>query len=102
MFARRKELMQQLQEANDGTQILEITILLLFQQTRNVVICGKHITRVCLNQLLQEKKKIPSEVRENLIRLQSLLQSSALVPSDLLETIKAYGCSKDISTFGEG
>ena len=100
MFSRRKELTLQLQEATDAKEIFELAIILLFQQTRGIVICGDEITRVVLIELLRGKK-IPSKVKQNFEQTSLLFQNGKAVPDELIAFVKNCGLSKDISAYVE-
>jgi hypothetical protein len=98
MFARRKELTLQLQDATESKQILELAIILLFQQLRGIVVFGEEVTGIIFKQLMREKK-IPSNVKSSFQHVSLLLQNGEEIPEKLLTIIKGCGLSKDISSY---
>ncbi len=122
MFSRRKELTAQLQAAANIGKIYDISIMLLYQQMRNMIIrvdsCNdsksisyksreeKCIIKVALKHLFNsssEKKRIPLQVKENFDQVSSLLLQNSSdeledIPENLTLMIKGFGLSKDITS----
>lgn len=96
LFARRQELTAALEKASDPTEVLELTVMLLFQQLRGLVVAGPYLTGPFL-QLLCRDKKLPESVA---ISLQLLAKQIRLHEEQLdeenLEKVKACGLSRDI------
>lgn len=96
LFARRQRLLRLLEEApdDDATTVLDLTILLLFQQVKNLVAFGTSLYPDILT-LLTAERKIAEEVAQALTSLAESAESA--VDTALIKTIRECGLSKDIS-----
>jgi len=125
MFSRRKELSTQLQGATSAEKIYDLSIMLLYQQLRSMIVrvdsCNdsnsrsynneeeRCIIKVILRHLFDngnEKKKIPLQVKEHFDQASSLLfqgcsnevKGNIDLPENLVQKLKDCGLSKDISS----
>jgi hypothetical protein len=96
LFARRQKLTKSLEATNDPEAVLELSIMLLFQQVKSFVVCGKHLMGPILN-LLTKERKITEEVASLLRKMADAIQSGAEVDEGLERAVKACGLSRDIS-----
>jgi E3 UFM1-protein ligase 1 len=95
VFARRQELTATLEKASDPAEVLELTIMLLFQQLRGLVVAGPYLTGPIL-QLLCKDKKIPESVAVSLQLLAKQIRCEEQVDEGNLVKVKTCGLSKDI------
>jgi hypothetical protein len=96
LFARRQELTNALGSTSDGESVLELTIMLLFQQIRGLTASGPHLTGSIL-KLLCHEKKIPEAISALLVKLAKQCVADALVDDDLVAKVKACGLSRDVT-----
>lgn len=96
LFGRRQELTKALEASNEPQAVLELCIMLLFQQVKSVVVSGKHLMGPILD-LLAKERKIPEEVSTILLRMADVIRSGAEVDKGLVRAVKACGLSRDIS-----
>jgi hypothetical protein len=96
LFARRQALTRQLERAEGADAVLELTIMILFQQVKSIVVGGDHLRGAILD-LLRKEKKMPEEVGNALGNLAEKINKGDQVNSDLLEAVRACGLSRDIS-----
>jgi len=103
MFIRRKELTARLEEADDLVQVLELTMMLLFQQSRGMaVVCGDGTRDTLLLLLAKDTKKIPASVAKKLLEASSSIQSKQdATCKDLLKVVKSFGMSRDITKYAK-
>lgn len=80
--------------ADDAATVLDLTILLLFQQVKNVVAFGSSLYPEIL-QLLTKERKINDDVADVLTKLSEAVESA--VDSALVETVRECGLSRDIA-----
>lgn len=88
--------MQLLEASDNAGDVLDFTIMLLFQQVKNMVVSGKHLRNEILKLLVSERK-ISEDVSALLMNLKMAVAEGDGVDSALLETVKACGISRDIS-----
>jgi hypothetical protein len=98
LFARKQGLTGLLSAATDPEQILEYTIMILFQQVRQVVVNGSLLRGPILTALTQEKK-IPDPVSMALQKLNDAIDTKKAdsIDEELLELVKGCGMSRDIT-----
>ena len=80
--------------ADDAIAVLDLTILLLFQQVKNVVAFGSSLYPDILKLLIQERK-IDEEVGGLLEKLSECAESAA--DAALVEKVRECGLSRDIA-----
>lgn len=100
LFNRRQHLIQLLQSTIDPEAVLELTIMILFQQIRQVVVFGSLIRGPILSILLEERK-ISDPVRTVLRTMAAKLQDEGpgSVEEELLSKVKEFGLCRDIAKF---
>lgn len=100
MFTRRRGLTAQLESADaNAREVLELTIMLLFQQIKGIVVAGDELIDTVLG-ILCEEKKISEEVKNKLLLMYEhvkLAGGDKDIPDDLIASIKGCGLSRDIS-----
>lgn len=97
LFSRRQRLLQLLEESADAGNVLDFTIMLLFQQVKNVVVLGRHLRTDILKYLVTERK-IGEDVASALTELaKAISEEAGEVSSTLVDTVKACGLCRDIS-----
>jgi hypothetical protein len=96
LFTRRKALTEQLEATNDPNEVLELTIMLLFQQVKSLVVSGPLLTGAILT-LLQKERKISDSISKLLQDLANTLSGDSKPSGALLTAVKACGLSRDIS-----
>lgn len=89
-------LTEQLEAENEPRAVLELTIILLFQQVKNMVVSGPLLTGPILS-LLQRERKISESVAKELQRLADAVSADATPDGRLVASVKACGLSRDIS-----
>ncbi len=97
LFARKKELKAQLQDSESERDILELSIMLLFQQLKNLAVCGDKITSTTMVEVLVSDKKLPDHVADQLKQAVLFHQRKEEVPRDILSFVKECGLSKDVT-----
>jgi len=95
MFARRKEITGLLEEASNPMDVLELTVMLLSQKIKGLLVCGNTLTGPIFSALVADKK-IPEALTNKLLEAVSTLQQGDIT-EDLLAYIKSVGLSKDIT-----
>jgi len=96
MFARKKSLKHALQLACEGKDVVNLSILLIFQQVKHLAIYNSDYTNDILDMLSTEKR-ISHDIFLKLKELQDSLQQTKEVPDGLIEKVRTFGLSKDIS-----
>ena len=96
LFARRNEMTRLLEESTDAIDVLELSIMLLFQQVRGIAVSGKQLNGPVLN-ILQNEKKVPEIVTEKLRALTTCLEKNEPISENLIHDVKSCGLSRDIS-----
>ena len=100
LFTRRQALLRLLESNDDAKRVLDLTIVLLFQQVKNVVAFGSTLHDSNLLKLLASERKISEEVAAALFALTEAVkedQDGANIDASLVETVRACGLSKDIA-----
>ena len=98
LFARKKELQAQLQNATSAKDIIELSIMLLFQQVKGMAICGDKLTSAILG-VLTSNKKMPISVSELLRKGALLLENGTTVPDEILDAVKSCALSRDLASY---
>jgi hypothetical protein len=96
IFARRQELTAALEATSDPADVLELSIMLLFQQLRGLIVAGPHLKGPIL-QLLCQEKKLPEPVAALLRELAEQCQQDVTVDEALVAKMKTCGLSRDIT-----
>lgn len=96
LFTRRQALAHLLERAENPKDVLELTIMILFQQVKNIVVCGDQLSGAILD-LLRKEKKIPEDVGNALSNLAEGIAKSDLVEAELVKVVRECGLSRDIS-----
>jgi hypothetical protein len=96
VFARRQRLTQLLQNATEPFVVLELTIMLLFQHVKQVVVSGSLLRGPILKMLLDERK-ISQPIATALQSLADCIEGNDPVDESLVTTVKDCGLCKDIS-----
>ncbi|KAL7566847.1 hypothetical protein ACA910_021344 [Epithemia clementina (nom. ined.)] len=97
--SRRQVLRSRLEQASsEPSQVLEFTIMILYQQVKNLCVAGILLTGPILSLLIQERK-MPKAVAECLTNLAGQLKADGNQTPDpvLVEHVRECGLSKDIS-----
>jgi predicted metal-dependent hydrolase len=80
--------------AEEAGKVLDLTILLLFQQVKNIVAFGSSLYPDIL-KLLMAERKICDDIANALTKLSECVESA--VDTALVNTVKECGLSRDIS-----
>jgi len=96
LFNRRQRLTHLLEGASDAETVLELTIMLLYQLVKNVVVCGSLLCRPIL-QLLVKERKISEDVAMALCGLSESLERGEDIDQGQIERVRACGLSRDIT-----
>jgi superfamily II DNA/RNA helicase len=97
---RRQSLIDRLQKAKEPRDVLEYTIMLMYQTVKQQVVAGSLLTGPILQALVKERK-VPVDVGNALLRLSQSINSCNDGPSsneetiELMEQVRACGLSKD-------
>ena len=108
--ARRQVLRARLEQATDATDVLELTIMMVYQQLKNLCVTGSLLTGPILSLLVHERK-LPAAVADGLTQLARQLpthnndnndnetnQNDPSTPDPyLVELVRECGLSKDIA-----
>jgi hypothetical protein len=101
LFARRQQLLLMLEgsKSSDASSIFYLTMILLFQQVKNLVVPSGASSRFRhdLLRLLASERKISDGVAESLRSLACSLEMGVAVDTALVDTVKAIGMCRDIS-----
>lgn len=93
LASRRQDLIDRLEKSSQhDDEILSICVILIYQQTKNMMITGKTMTSLVMNLFAQEKK-IPTRVTEVLLDLKSGNASP-----EVLNLAKQFGAAKNSKT----
>ena len=96
MLRRKKDLQYQLQEASKERDIIELSIMLIYQNVKGLVVMGGEMSTSVLNQLLAEKK-VPTGIAERLRPIFDQYQTTQnTMQSDDLEFMRNCGLCKDL------
>lgn len=96
IISRRKALTLQLQHATIPTEVFELALVLLCQQTRSLVVCRDQINEPVMRWILEEKK-ISSEVCSIFTKVYSFIKEEVCTSNADVEKMKEFGLTKDIS-----
>jgi hypothetical protein len=98
LFSRKQQLLGVLSLATDPLDVLDYTIMILFQQVRQLVVSGSLLRGPILTALAQERK-IAAPVARALKLLNDAVESNGNPATDekLLDLIKECGACRDIS-----
>ncbi len=96
IISRRKALTLQLQHATIPTEVFELALVLLCQQTRSLVVCRDQINEPVMRWILEEKK-ISSEVCSIFTKVYSFIKEEVCISNADVEKMKEFGLTKDIS-----
>ena len=91
MTQRRQGLIERIEKSQDPGEILNTCVVLIYQNTRNLVIAGQTMISLVLN-LFEEEKKIPKKVTDVLLKLK---QEGSNVSPELLALAKQFGTAKN-------
>jgi hypothetical protein len=85
--------------SSDAIYVLDLTMILLFQQVKNLVVSFAAASNVRhdLLRLLTSERKISDNIAEALKRLAESLEAGVKVDTALVDTAKACGMCRDIS-----
>jgi DUF1009 family protein len=96
LFDRRLRLTEMLQKTTDPGMVVDLTIMLLFQQVKQVVVAGT-LLRGPILSMLAEERKISERVATVLRSLVDSVKGNKTVDDLLLGAIKNCGLARDIS-----
>jgi len=97
LFARRHELSQALDRTMEPGLVLDLTIMLLFQQVKHLTVNGLDLRDTILKLLVKEKK-IPDAVATEIEKLANCINNGGQELGDLLVyRVKEFGLCRDIS-----
>jgi DUF1009 family protein len=96
LFDRRQRLTEMLQKTTDPGMVVDLTIMLLFQQVKQVVVAGT-LLRGPILSMLAEERKISERVATVLRSLVDSVKGNKTVDDLLLGAIKNCGLARDIS-----
>ena len=93
--------MRLLESNGDAATILDLTILLLFQQVKNLIAFGSSLHDPDLLKLLTSERKISNEVAQALTTLAEALAvvdgGEEGIDTALMETVRSCGLCRDIT-----
>ncbi|KAL3940743.1 MAG: hypothetical protein SGBAC_004775 [Bacillariaceae sp.] len=95
LFRRKMALMTMLQDTTDPHNVLDLTIMLLFQQVKHLIAYGKHLRGIILNALVEERK-IPASVKGILEGLNNRIEKGLFISEEHVDVAKGCGLCKDI------
>jgi len=95
LFSRKKELQSQLQEIKSDREIVEVSLILLFQRIKGMLVCkvtGNTLEVLCCD------KKAPSAIPELLKKVKNALDDGT-VEEGAVQELKQLALCKDLSNF---
>ena len=106
MFSRRQQLSQALECATNGRDVLDLSVVLLFQQVRGIAVGGNGLMGPVMDLLLGEKK-FPSSMVEPLSELRDCLSGSTPekvrddldIDENVISAVRACGMCRDTSKY---
>ena len=100
MFERRKRLTAFLEASSEPMEILQCTIMLVYQQIKNIAVAGDELLGTVLEMLCHEKK-INAGVKQNLLQMRDQIVKGEVHVDNglLLSVVKEYGLARDITSF---
>ena len=96
LFRRRQSLTQTLQVTSDPETVFDLTIMILFQQVKQVTVSGSLLRGPILEMLLQERK-ISAPVAAVLKTMKQKIQQGEPIDENLFVAVKDCGLCRDIS-----
>jgi hypothetical protein len=96
LFDRRQRLTEMLQKTTDPGMVVDLTIMLLFQQVKQVVVAGSQLRGPVLN-MLAEERKISEQVATALRSFVESIEGNETIDDTRLGAIKDCGLARDIS-----
>lgn len=91
MTVRRQGLIDRLEQSSQQDLILSTCVILIYQQTKSLMISGKTMISLVLNLFEQEKKILPTRVTEVLLELKHEID----VSPEILVLAKQFGTAKN-------
>jgi len=100
LFSRKQQLIALLDKTEEATDVLEYTIMILFQQIKNILVCGSMLRGPILGILLKERKIPPSVALAMRLLNEMILQDNdQTVDQKLVLLVKECGIVRDISKY---
>lgn len=96
LFKRRQALTGILAAATEPTVILELTIMILFQQVKHIVVSGDFLRNGIL-KMLREERKITDAVVAVLEALDTAITEGGSISEDLVNAVRACALCRDIA-----
>ena len=98
LFRSRQRLLERLQAATEATDVLEYSIMLIYQGVKNQMVSGSLLAGPILQKMVEERK-VSVMVGECLSSLSKALHENGGRCDDetLIERVRACGLSKDIA-----
>jgi hypothetical protein len=93
LYARRDRLLHMLEAEADPAAVLELTIMVLYQLFKNLVVSGS-LLRGPILKLLTKERKVSSDVAGALKKLADHLERNDPPDAELLEQVRSYGLNK--------
>ena len=97
MFERRKQITALLEASSDPTEVLEYTVILLYQQIKSIAVGGDELLGTVLDMLCNEKK-VNDVVKQSLLEMRDQVLAQQETDDDLLKSVKTYGLSRDVTS----
>jgi hypothetical protein len=98
LFARRQNLTQLLQTETDPQTVLELTIMILFQQVKQIVVAAGSLLRGTILMMLMDERKISEPVASALKTLNEAIdQGENAINDDIVAVVKECGLCRDIT-----
>ena len=97
MFERRKQLTALLEASSDPIEILQYTIILLYQQIKSIAVAGDELLGAVLDTLCCEKK-INDAMKQTLFEMRDQVVQQGQVDDELMNAVRACGLSRDITS----
>ena len=95
LLRRKKELRQQLEVATEQIDVIELSIMLLYQQVKGLVVTGGELSGLVFKHLLFEKR-FPAEIADLLRPILDEIQCAKDIRREDLEFIRKCGLCKDL------
>jgi hypothetical protein len=93
LMERRKRLARLLEETTVPQKVLELTVMILFQLSKNLVVTGS-LLRGPILELLAQERKVSADVAESLRELAGRIDLGGDVDEDLVERVKDCGLGR--------
>ena len=88
---RRERLLERIQVSQDSDEVLKCSVVLIYNQVKNLPIAGDETITLVLTKLFEREKKIPSSVTKSM----QALQHHSSDESSILEQVKRYALAKN-------